>query len=208
MIVFTTLYDSNFQKLADLTHPNKVSYCNKHNYPLILKNDNFSKIPIGFEKAYLILDAFIKYPHCEWVFFSECDTFITNMNIKLENIIENERKHFVITTDFGGINAGSFFVRNSKEGIFFIQKMIEYINILPHEQDFIQRCYDSNNFNHIISIYSQYIFNSYDYRFYNEQSKLDKFNNRGEWNDNDFILHLAGISLENRILIINEFMKK
>jgi mannan polymerase II complex MNN10 subunit len=138
MIVFTTLHDFNFNCLAELTlDKNKKIYCEKHNYPLLVKTDNWKNIPIGFEKAFLIFDAFKKYSNCDWVFFSECDTLITNMDIKLENIIKNEQKHFVITTDLNGINAGSFFVRNSLEGKEFLIYMINSIGIFPNEQEFI-----------------------------------------------------------------------
>jgi mannan polymerase II complex MNN10 subunit len=204
MIVFTTLHNDSFKELADLTFPNKKIYCEKHNYPLVLKTDNWHNIPIGFEKAYLIKDAFDNYPECEWVFFSECDTLITNMNIKLEDIIKNEEKHFVITTDIGGINAGSFFIKNSAEGNDFLQDMFNSIDKFAHEQDFIKDSYFISRKHHNkMSLYPQKKFNSYIYDW------KDLFGNNGKWEENDFMIHLAGIDYSSRLnLIKNSFIQR
>jgi hypothetical protein len=210
------MHDKNYKYLASITFKNKQKYCEKHNYPLLLKTDNWKPIPMGFEKAYLIKEALQQYPECKWVFFSECDTFITNMNIKLEDIIENEQNHAVLTTDGNGINSGSFFIRNSPEGINYLNEIINNIGKFNHEQDFFQHCYNSNNYKNIISVYPQRMFNSYIYncRQYtsmphcytkNFNLGLDYFGNNGSWEKGDFMFHLPGMSLDDRIIILDKY---
>jgi len=211
-IVFTSLHNFDYEVLAELTlHKNKKIYCEKHGYPLVFKNDNWHNICIGFEKAYVIKDAFEKHPLCEWVFMAECDTLITNMNIKLEDILKDEKKHVVVTSDCNGINAGNFFVRNTIEGKEFIQSMIDSISAYPHEQAFIIDSYfGSKKYTDIMSMYPQKIFNSYDYYIYGNAYPhgLDMFGNNGRWEDGDFIIHWPGTSLQHRLNLANEYLLK
>lgn len=216
MIVFTTLHNSSYECLADITcEKNKKIYCKKHNYPLVIKNGNWLPIPIGYEKAYLIKTAFNLYTDCEWVFFSESDTLITNMNIKLEDIIKDEQKHFIITTDVNGINAGSFFIRNSKEGNEYLNAMIQSIGHFQNEQEFIQNSYSNTNFKEIIHLYPQKSFNSYtyskeDYPNYSENFNkgIDKLGNNGKWEIGDFIVHFVDKNLESRLALANTYINK
>lgn len=209
-IIFTSLHTPNYNGLAEITlHSNKDLYCKKHNYPLIVKTNSFRNIPIGYEKAYLVKYALETYPSCEWVFFSECDTLITNMNIKLEDIIKDEQKHFVITTDVNNINAGSFFVKNSNDGIRFIEEMINSIGKYEHEQAFIIDSYFGvGNFKNIISLYPQKTFNSYNYYLYGNAYPLgmDIQGNNGRWEHGDFIIHFPGMTCEDRIRLAREYL--
>jgi len=211
-IIFTTLHNSTYKPLAEKTLTlNKLPYCIKHGYPLLVKDDNFRNIHIGFEKAYLIQTAFNDYPDCEWVFFSECDTFITNMDIKLEDLIHGENKHVVITADINGINAGSFFVKNSAEGKGFINDMIDNIGKFEHEQAFIIDSYfGSKKHTDIIALYPQKKFNSYDYYLYGSTfpTGLDYFGNNGRWEPGDFIIHFVARTLKERLILADEYLQK
>lgn len=209
-IVFTTFHTSSYAALAKKTlENNKVPYCQRHGYPLIVKTDDWHNIPLGYEKAYLLQTAFANYPDCAWVFFSECDTLITNMTTKLEDIVRDESKHFVITTDINGINAGSFFVRNSVEGRGYIQAMLDSIGKFEHEQAFIIDSYfGSQTHKDIISLYPQKTFNSYDYNIWGHTypSGLDYFGNNGRWEYGDFIIHFPGTSLSHRLSLVDQYL--
>jgi hypothetical protein len=209
-IVFTSLHTSNYNELAEITLvKNKYVYCNKHNYPLLVKIDGWNNIPIGYEKVYLIQHAFDMYPNCEWVFLGECDTVITNMNIKLEDIVKDEQKHFIVTTDVNGINAGNFFIRNTTEGREFLQAMRNSIGKYEHEQAFIIDSYFGlGNFKNIISLYPQKTFNSYDYYLYGYTYPLglDILGNNGRWEYGDFMIHFPATTLQHRLILANYYL--
>jgi mannan polymerase II complex MNN10 subunit len=203
MFVFATMHNDHYSDLANITFQNKKEYCKLYGYPLIAKTDNWKNIPIGFEKAYLIQDIFSEYPEYEWVFFSECDTLITNMNIKLEDIVKDEPQHFVITSDINGCNAGSFFVRNSIQGREIISEMINSIGHNINEQFFIHDFVSGKTFLdiHIFSIYEQTTFNSY-------PKEYDIYNGCGRWSEGDFMIHMPGLSNETRINLMKEYRER
>jgi FkbM family methyltransferase len=185
---------------------NKKVYCQKHGYPLLLKTDGWQDdIPIGYEKVFIIEDAFRSFPECEWVFFSECDTMITNMNIRLEDIVEYEDNHVVLGTDMNGINAGSFFIRNTPEGRGYIQAMKESIGSFEHEQAFMNETYFvTGKFKDRVSLYPQRMFNSYDFSVTDggtksEEDNYDILGNNGGWRLGDFIVHWAGTAMPLRV---------
>jgi hypothetical protein len=137
------------------------------------------------------------------------------MNIKLEDIIKDEQKHFVITTDINGINAGSFFVKNSKEGNDYINTMIQCIGYFPNEQDFIIESYNNIICREIITLYPQKKFNSYLYSeiYYPHHGErfwqgIDTLGNSGKWELGDFLIHFAGMSLEERMNLTNIYINQ
>jgi len=219
-IVFTSLHDAGYQRLADITlEKNKKVYCEKHGYPLVVKSDGWHEgLAMGYEKAYLFKDAFNAHPDADWLFFSECDTLITNMDIRLESIIFgiDPKIHLIITTDANGINAGNMFLRNSTEAYRYLDEMLKCVPNYPHEQAFIQDSYHgfgrlSKRYRPIIQVVPQYVFNSYEYRtikwtkrgFSHEMShekfSADDLGNRGQWEKGDFLIHWPNTSLELRL---------
>jgi hypothetical protein len=208
-IVLLHFHTSDFSPLAEKTLKNKSQYAVKHGYLLLSKSDNWNDVPIMYEKALLALRAFELYPNSEWAFWSDCDSLITNMDIKLEDIVKNETKHFAITTDINGINAGVFFVRNTTEGRGFMQAMMDSIGKFEHEQAFIIDSYfGSQTHKDIISLYPQKTFNSYDYNIWGDAypSGLDYFGNNGRWEYGDFIIHFPGTSLQHRLVLVDEYL--
>jgi FkbM family methyltransferase len=219
-IVFTTLHDAGYQSLADITlEKNKRPYCEMHGYPLVVKSDDWHEgLAMGYEKAYLFKDAFNVHPEAEWLFFSECDTLITNMNVRLESIVEgiDPKIHLLITTDANGINAGNMFLRNSAESYRYLDEMLRCVPNYPHEQAFIQESYHgygrlSKRYRQMIQLMPQNLFNSYEYRTikwtkrgFSHEMSHDKFSaddlgNRGQWEKGDFLIHWPNTSLDLRL---------
>ena len=106
----TTLHTPwNYQELADLTNPNKQRYCDKHGYDFVphFTNFDFDKYYVdenrpkgmanwhgGFEKIGLVL-RLLKSGKYDWVFWLGTDTLITNFDIKIEEVIDNDY-HFIV----------------------------------------------------------------------------------------------------------------
>ena len=137
---------------------------------------------------------------------------ITNFNIKLDDLIY-EDSFFIIAADIHGINADSFFIKNTPISIKFFEEILEkkdnYIdeqqafNMLRHKYDF--------------KIIPQKFINSYDYSLYcciedfningyqqECESQKDIFGLKGQWTNGDFLIHWPGISLSKRIELAKE----
>lgn len=124
----TTLHTPwNYQELADLTNPNKQRYCDKHGYDFVphFTNFDFDKYYVdenrpkgmanwhgGFEKIGLVL-RLLKSGKYDWVFWLGTDTLITNFDIKIEDVTDNNY-HFIIANDCNEWNSDSFLARSTQ----------------------------------------------------------------------------------------------
>ena len=216
MIVFTTLHDTGYQPLADLTvEQNKRKYCERHGYPLIVKTDGwtYEKKAIGFEKVALIREALAKYPECSWVFFSESDAMITNFTIKLEQFAD-DRFHFILPADVNGTNCGNFMIRNSVIGRAYLDSIEAagaiYKDHPMYENQYIQDSVTGTFWRSVIKVVPQRLFNSYDYTTlprYGPNPK-DALGIEGQWQKGDFIIHFADKKLHERIELVKVYLEK
>tara|TARA_Y100000310_G_scaffold249811_1_gene255946 strand:- start:212 stop:1012 length:801 start_codon:yes stop_codon:yes gene_type:complete len=131
----------NYQELADLTNPNKERYCAKHGYDFHprFSNLDYAKYradpnrPMGinnwhsgFQKIGHVLDL-LKCGEYEWVFWLGCDTLITNFDIKIEDVADNDY-HFIVANDCNEWNSDSFMVRSSEEGIAWMERLDDSVD--------------------------------------------------------------------------------
>lgn len=218
MIVFTTFHTENYKDLSDLTfEQNKKKYCEKHGYPIICKTGNWNNVPIMYEKFYLLTDALYAYQNCEWVFYTDCDTLITNFTTRLEDFVKDvpENIHLIIGSDFNGVNAGNFFFRNSEKTRDFIHLTLTNIGITDNEQEFIMDAWNGSKFwKEHIDVRPQRQFNSYDFSIYEKKFGEKRThgwfeNDDGYWKEGDFLIHFVSCSNSERIqLIKDKFMPK
>jgi hypothetical protein len=240
MFVVVTVNDELYKPLAEWTvDKNKKVYCERHGYVLKHYEDGAESLvgkpmragnppipedhlPIGWAKVYAIKDTFEKYHDCEWIFNTDCDSMITNMDIKLEDIIKeyaDENTHVLIPADCNGINCGNMFIKNSPIGKAFLDTIIAgmslYRNWYMFENQLIQDlCVGTylteqgvipggTLWGRVCKIVTQRGFNSYDYKelplLKNRPNYNDILGNNGEWKEGDFMIQWPATSLEYRI---------
>lgn len=204
-----SLNNDVYQPLADLTwFQNKVEYAERHGYGHALKTDGFYGVGIGYEKVYFIRDMMTTYPDIDWFWWTGTDTLITNMTIKLEDRVDNDY-HFIIATDCNGINADSFFVRNTPEGRGFIDMIIsKYDQYKDHgwvEQQCIIESYEE--YKDIIKLVPQKQINAYNYELYPGSPTIDKSGADGTWEYGDLLIHWPGTGLGQRIHLTQHYMR-
>lgn len=208
-----SLHNAAYQPLADLTwNQNKIIYAEKHGYGYACKTevDQFYGVTLGYEKVYFIRDMLEGYPEVDWVWWTGADTLITNMDIKLEDKVDNDY-HFIIASDCNGINADSFFVRNTPEGRGFIEMIIDNYEKYKNDNWQEQQCIIDHleEYKGIIKVVPQREINAYDYALlYSDQSNIDKLGNNGQWQDGDLLIHWPGMSLPHRIHLAQYFMTR
>ena len=239
MYVVVSVNDKKYKPLADWTiYKNRKIYCERHGYILKHHEDGAESlvgkpmragnppipedhVPIGWSKIYAVKEA-LKDPNVEWVFSSETDVMITNMTIKLEDIIKEHtdvNTHVLIASDCNGINCGNMFIKNSPIGKAFLDTIIAgmplYRNWYMFENQLIQDlCVGTylteqgvipggTLWGRVCKIVTQRGFNSYDYKelplLKNRPNYNDILGNNGEWKEGDFMIQWPATSLEYRL---------
>jgi hypothetical protein len=205
-IGIATFHNEGYKDLAQYTYDGSlIPYAKKHNYKLICKTDNFSnEYSLMFEKIKILLDALNDNPNMDWIWWLDCDAMVTNFNIKLENIIDNDY-HIIMTTDINGINCGSFLVKNSPQGkawleMIFSQRFVpRYTKHKWQEQAVVMET--AKNYTDILKIIPQKVINAYFYKFYSSDEKygIDRLGMSGDWVLGDFVIHWPGVPNYQRI---------
>ena len=202
-ICVSTFYTEDIKDLYDLISLSYKKYCDKNNYDFVSRNisyEIYDRHPVWY-KIYYIQELLNKY---EWVLFVDCDTLLTNDNIKIENFIKDE-KDLYISKDINGINAGVMLIKNSEWSKIFLDHCwnIDKNDPIYHEPGFSWNITQAEQRAIIVMIKKfgldkveflpQNIFNAYIYNTWNLQYP------QGEWNKNSFILHAPGCSLKQRL---------
>jgi hypothetical protein len=197
-----TLYLDNYRELADLVNPNKDFYCNLWGYDYLKKTSNFTYL--GFDKIKFLRENIENH---NWIWWQDLDSIITNPAIRMESIIESTiegGEDLIISYDRCGINAGSFLVKNSENGIkildFILSKENDYKNHVWQEQQVLIENISTLSG---IKIVDQKRINSYLNWHYG-----DPVDAPGTWSEGDVLLHLPGMTLDARKHYIREITQK
>jgi hypothetical protein len=204
-ICILILCTESWQELADIVLPNVERYCSRYHYSFFF---NKQKEYDGFDKIRAIKKTFERGDF-DIIWSLDCDTLITNHTIRIDDFIE-DKFDFYICEDYNGINAGSFIVKNTIEGNWFMNWLMpmkgdvgiyceqdaikHYMRLLPEERDVE------------IKVLPHPSINSYLYQNYLEIPP--QTHEEGQWQPNDFLLHLPGLSMDKRLAILNEYKDK
>lgn len=208
-MAIVSIFNERHADLADLTwYNNKVKYAEKHGYLALPKTDNFSPEQVHFDKFVHILDVMKNHPAVDWVWWLDNDAMITNFDIKVENLVDNNY-HVIMPTDIAALNTGSFIVRNSAQGRewleFLLSKKKEYKDDKKwFEQQAVIDFYPK--FQDLFKIIPQQWLNSYDYNMYNVVG-IDLLGQDGQWYKGDFVVHWPGLPNEARVKLAQQFQQ-
>jgi hypothetical protein len=249
-VVLVSVHDNTYEPLAEWTlHKNKKLYCEKHGYILHYSSDGGSSIagkpmqplqppiadthiPIGWGKIFVMRQAMQKYPNAEWIFNTDCDVMITNMETKVEDIIKEHatpNTHIMIPADCNGINCGNMIVRNSPIGKAFLNTIIAglplYRNWYMFENQLIQDLFVGTHLEEtgvtpvgttmwarVGKVLPQRVMNSYDYTNHPKLKGRKEYNDilgtDGQWQKGDFVIQWPSTDLEFRIKAAKELVEQ
>ncbi len=250
MIAVVSVHDEKYEPLAEWTlHKNKKLYCEKHGYQLHYASDGGASIagkpmmakpdppipdthiPIGWAKIFVIRKFMQQHPEVEWIFNTDTDVMITNMETKLEDIIKEHAPpniHILIPADCNGINCGNMIIRNSPIGKAFLDTIIAGMPLYRHwymfENQLIQDLFVGTHLEEtgivpggtfwarVGKVLPQRVFNSYDYtklpRLKDRKDYNDILGMDGQWQEGDFLIQWPSTDLEFRINAAKEMMSK
>jgi hypothetical protein len=203
-ICIASIYTPNLAPLNAITWGgNKAEYCKRHGYEGRCKLQTTKYT--GFDKI-LYLDSLIQQNKYDWIGWFDCDTLITNFDIKVEDLFANDTAHFFLNTDVNDINAGVFFFRTTTEGLSYFNyiKSAMYTFAsenkyhLGEEQTAMIKTHNDPAFKDIVKIVPQRTFNSYNYDYYNynRSRSIDKLGTQGQWSPGDFVIHIPGFGVD------------
>lgn len=198
VMVYTAASDVMWP-IMQLTAANRMEYCMRHGYQLVFgKNINFAAFPE--QRAARTYE----YLHqCDWLLFMGIDTCFTNMNIKVEDIVEKYKPcDLIIAEDIHGINNDVMLLRNCQPISNLIATVAIDLKSYMNEQ-FALDCLLKNNTNYSYVKVHQRVMNSMPYELYGYPD--DK---GGKWQKGDWIFHAAGLDDNTRMRIMSEKLKE
>ncbi|XP_066399020.1 probable alpha-1,6-mannosyltransferase MNN10 [Miscanthus floridulus] len=204
----------SFRGVLAASARNKRAYAAAHGYGLVALPASAvdPSRPPSWSKV-LALRTHLRHHH--WLFWNDADTLVTNPDIPLDRILFSvighndfdESPDLVLTEDFGGVNAGVFFIRRSK----WSEK---FLDTWWNQTLFIQfgstRSGDNAALKHLIDHLSaeemqehvriakmQCLFNSYPWTLTLKSVHRLIFHLpttwKGVYSDGDFMVHFAGL---------------
>jgi hypothetical protein len=206
---FIKYHDNNFNKYANM---HGYTYLRLSNCPKEESSTYWCKIHLL--KKYLDTDY-------DYIMWCDSDTIITDYNKRLETYIHSFRKNIIIGQDckiidsFIDINAGVFIIKNNEVGKSFINDCLKTLKDRPdcivnnkeqgqwagicYEQGIMNELYRSDKYNSEIYVDKERVFVYNDcFKSYIDDLKIVK--------EYPFIVHLCGISNENRSNLFKTFI--
>ena len=209
-IIVSSFYYPNYKDLADKTiYQNLKHYCEKNGYeflPFALES-----MPEGtpYEIAcqacrlntQLILKTLEDRQDFDWFFHRDCDSIITDMDFKLDSIIALYPNAEIITgSDIAGISMGQVLVKNTYRVKKYLAMVLAGIDSgsYEHEQKFMWA-----NPVEFLKETPQRMMNSYDC-----EARLENDVAPSSWQEGDFLVHMAGLNLEQKMSRLDYWMGK
>lgn len=214
VMAVATMHDKTYEYLRPYTwDQNGKLYCELWDYrKFVLEYPG--DIPHGFAKIRFLIQVCDQNPDVEWIFWKDCDGLITNFNIKLEDVVDNNY-HVMLTTHNNGINNGMMFVRNSQEGREYLRMIFEHVHIPNYrngpgvEQAVMVDTLEANKT--IVKIVPQRTFNAVPYTDFSHgaiTSRLDTLGTEGHWKEGDFVMHWPGERHDERLRICKIYLPR
>lgn len=206
-VALLSVFSESYRPLADITwNKNKALYCARYGYTgynvCVPYRDK-----MGFDKfnaALRILD------HHEWIWITGTDSLITNFQKDVYDHLDLGSSNISIigAYDANGFNADSVLFRNDVCGKTLLQAVGSMENVYDNEQHTTVMLLEQNQYwRERTKITYQYELNSYDYTQYPGCPPFDsKYQQRGQWQEGDLLIHWPGTSFETRMRLANEYL--
>ena len=175
---------------------NKKRYCEIHDYRFFQEDTSLDPERAASWVKLLHVQRRLMDPGCQWVFFMDADTLITNANVSLESIVEGRSEDIFFAKDsIAVVNGGVFITRRTPYVVTFLTRVYSQTYFINHgwwEQAAIQYIINSKDPRDEgrIAILPQRTMNSFwplpGWFPSNEERRAEIF-----WQRGDFMVHFA-----------------
>ena len=209
-IIVSTFYYPNYKELAEKTvWKNLKDYCLRHDYEFMPFAIEATPTGTPYEVAckacrlntQLILKTLEERGDCDYFFHRDCDSIITDMSVKLETLAEYYKEYEIITgSDKAGISMGQVLVKNTYQTRKYLAMILAGIDsgFYEHEQKFMW----SNPVDFLTTTPQDWL-NAYD-----TEARLEPFEVGVSWKPGNFLVHLAGLNLEQKMNRLDYWLSK
>lgn len=201
-IAIITLFLPNYDPFVEVVSRNWEAYARRHNYGLCWKRTEVPVPDIGFAKIRFVRELLFEQENPWDAFFvMDTDILFTNFDIKIESFLEESPdSDYLVCTGFNGLCNGAFIIRKTEQARDLLDYMLANKYRHDNEQDTIKYHLDDPELPGRITLYPYSAFNSLLMDLYPEHAPATP--ERGDWQPTDFVLHLAGMSLDRRMALI------
>jgi hypothetical protein len=204
-IVLVTLSTPDIALYAAKSEVNKIRYCRKHGYGCAIYKDVLdANRPASWSKILALKEVFAA-GKCDWCFWIDADAIITNSEIRLETIIDEEYD-LIVSQDINGINFGVFLIKNTPGARQFLDAVYAQTQHIhnPIVENAAVREVIAKELAPMcaVKVESQRRFNSCLYGLYYYPPYPE-----GDFQRGDFVLHLPAASGEVRNALFTAFGK-
>lgn len=183
------------------TIPNKIEYCIRWNVNFIPKKHTTGNI--DNERQEFMIEAWHRSKALDsWLWFMGADTLIMNHTIDVRKFLDKDYD-LIIGQDINGINNDVFFLQNTWKSKQFLEATLAYNKTMPNDQESMALVIDEMKPDLRTKVVPQKEFNSYLYNLYHYPD-----DNGGNYTDGDFVLHLPGLSNQQRMKLVTEYLQK
>ena len=207
-LTIVTHYLRNYQELANITSASKYRYAKRYGYEFHEQIENYGDLRFGVQRAQIIYDLFFrswKSPDIIW--WTGCDTLITNHFVPVINFITDPSKSLFIHKDRYGLNDDSFIIRKTEWTKRFLEFTLEKARELDDpdwcSQKIWQEYVEKDEWKDGLAILDHPGINSYLYAIYGEPNSKP-----GDFRRGHLLLHLPALDMNNRISIFNSVISQ
>lgn len=191
MIGLVTLFTPNIAKYATIPFNQKEWYAKKHGHNFYGHKQILDDSRAPHWSKILALQAALS--ECDWLFWSDADSIIMDVDRSLETLLEqcnhNGLSFVIATRDYHGFNSGNFFIRNIPEAHAYLRDVwVDNANRFPFDQRSMKRVFRQEKYSGALQIVPQNLFNSYPAIPPGKTS----WKTIGRYKPGDFMIHTPG----------------
>ena len=198
-VTLVTLYDSPFSEIGDITSARLREYARHQGYRCKIHHDvldtnrhpSWSKIPV--------LKRAVLAGKTEWIFWCDADAYVANMDCRVEQFIA-ENCDVIFSSDSNGLNAGVFLIRCCPWSLRFLDAVYT-LGEIDYKLDPWGNKWEQNTIKHLLHNFADFKPHIGILPPYHMSVDLERFQ------QGDFILHLMGLSNENRLEALHELRR-
>jgi len=199
---------ANYKELTDITWTNQRAYATRQGYDFFGQMGPYCDLGYDYQRIQLLYDVLFKESlgvRYDAVWWLGTDAMVMNHTKRIEEYMTVTDKSLYVHLDVNGLNNDSFVLRNTEWSRRWLQMTLD------KEQEYRSHCWESQKcwqehltrnesngtpWRNEIEILNHPSINSYLYRFYNWPESTP-----GNFSKGDFVLHLPGMNLDQRLAI-------